>query len=79
MPQCVSVTPEGYLVQSTDSPEQCTGYMVITQDEYQLWYQTVQIDPAEILSVFGICFGWVVLMGYLSYTVKVAKQSIKQA
>lgn len=79
MPQCVDVTPEGYLVVSAESPQQCTGYMVITQNEYQLWYETVQIDPSEVLAVFGIVFGWVIFLGYLSYNVKVARNVVNKA
>lgn len=77
MSQCVTVTAEGYLVQSTESPDQCTGYLLISPSEYQLFVQTVEITPAEVLEVFGIVFGWVVLLGALSYKVKVARNVVK--
>lgn len=79
MSQCVVFNTDGTLTQSTQSVSDCTGYILISPTEYDLMVQTVEITPAEILAVFGIVFGWVVFLGYLSYQVKIGKRTIGKA
>ncbi|MBB1477843.1 hypothetical protein [Shewanella sp. SG41-3] len=79
MSQCVSISSEGFLVQSTQSPDDCTGYILLTPTEYDLALKAIDINPADVLEVFGLVFGWVVFLGFLSYKVKVAKSVIKLA
>ena len=79
MSQCVVFNTDGTLIQSTQSVTDCTGYILISPTEYDLMIQTVEITPAEILAVFGIVFGWVVFLGYLSYQVKIGKRTIGKA
>ena len=79
MSQCVVFNTDGTLIQSTQSVTDCTGYILISPTEYDLMVQSVEIDPLEIATVFGIVFGWVVLLGYLSYQVKVANKTIDLA
>ncbi|QYJ87852.1 hypothetical protein K0I73_09425 [Shewanella mesophila] len=79
MAQCVAFTAEGYLMQSAQSVDDCTGYILVSPTEYNLAVQSIEINPADMLEVFGIVFGWVVFLGYLSYQVKIAKGVIKRA
>lgn len=79
MAQCANFTPEGFLMQSVQSVNTCTGYILVSPTEYNLAVQSIEIDPAEVLEVFGLVFGWVVLLGYLSFQVKLSKGLIKLA
>ena len=78
MSQCVAFTQEGYLVQSTQSVDDCTGYILVSPTEYNLAVQSIEIDPAEVLQVFGLVFGWVVFLSFISYKVKIAKVLINR-
>lgn len=79
MSQCVVFNTDGTLIQSTQSVTDCSGFILISPTEYDLMIQSVEITPSEILSVFGIVFGWVVFLGYLSYQVKIGKRTIGKA
>lgn len=79
MAQCAAFTTEGFLMQSTQSVDDCTGFILVSPTEYRLAVQSIEISPADVLEVFGIVFGWVVFLGYLSFKVKVAKGVIKTA
>lgn len=79
MSQCVVFNTDGTLIQSTQSSTDCTGYILISPTEYDLMIQTVEIDPIEITTVFGIVFGWVVFLAYVSYQVKIANKTIDLA
>lgn len=79
MSQCVGFNSDGYLMQSTQSVEACTGYILVSPTEYNLAIQSIEIDPADVLTTFGIVFGWVIFLGALSYKVKVSKGLIKMS
>jgi hypothetical protein len=79
MAQCTFFNAEGFLVQSTQSVNDCTGHILVSPTEYNLMVQSVEINPADVTAVFGIAFGWVVLLGALSYKVKIAKQTINKS
>ncbi|MFA7254441.1 MAG: hypothetical protein WC107_07905 [Patescibacteria group bacterium] len=79
MAQCTFFNAEGFLVQSTQSVNDCTGHILVSPTEYNLMVQSVEINPADVTAVFGITFGWVVLLGALSYKVKIAKQTINKS
>lgn len=79
MAQCTFFNADGFLVQSTQSVNDCTGHILVSPTEYNLMVQSVEIDPSEVSAVFGITFGWVVLLGALSYKIKVAKRTVSKA
>lgn len=79
MAQCTFFNAEGFLVQSTQSVNDCTGHILVSPTEYNLMVQSVEISPSEVSAVFGITFGWVVLLGALSYKIKVAKRTVSKA
>ncbi len=79
MAQCAEITPEGFLKQSVQSVDTCTGFILVSPTEYNLAVQSIEIDPVEVLEVFGLVFGWVVFLGYLSFQVKLSKGLIKLA
>lgn len=79
MAQCTFFNADGFLVQSTQSVNDCTGHILVSPTEYNLMVQSVEISPSEVSAVFGITFGWVVLLGALSYKIKVAKRTVSKA
>jgi hypothetical protein len=77
MAQCVNSNPEGFIVLQAQSVDECTGYILVSPTEYSLAVQSIEITSSELLEVFGIVFGWVILLGAISYYVKVATKLIK--
>lgn len=75
--KCVTITSKGVVKASNQSVESCKGYLLVSPSDYQLMIQTVNIDPVEISSVFSIVFGWVVLMSYVSFKVKIGKRMVR--
>lgn len=79
MSQCVLISSEGFVQQSTMSADSCTGFILISPDEYALAASSIEIDPAQATTVFGIAFGWVVMLGAIAYQIKVAKNTVRKA
>ena len=79
MAQCTFFNADGFLVQSTQSVDDCTGHILVSPTEYNLMVQSVEITPTQISSVFGTVFGWVIFLGYLSYKVKIASKIVGKA
>ena len=75
--KCVTITSDGVVRASNKSVASCDGYILVSQSDYQLMIKTVNIDPVEIASVFSIVFGWVVLMSYVSFKVKIGKRMVR--
>lgn len=79
MSQCVLINAEGLIQQSTQSPDDCTGFILISPDEYALAASSVEVDPVQMTTVFGIVFGWVIFLGAIAYQIRVATRTIKSA
>lgn len=79
MAVCTLVDEAGYVRQSVQSVEECTGYILVSPSEYHATVDTFAPTSAGITSAFLWGFGSVVVVGYLSaYAVGVAKQVINK-
>lgn len=76
MASCVEVSSENYLVVSTASIPECSSYVVMTSDEYQL--NSFQFDATEISGVFLLSFGLVLLSYKTAWLVGVVKNVLNQ-
>lgn len=76
---CVNISQEG-VISHVDVPlHDCTAFVLVSVDEHSWLTQSVNIEPAEVLEVFGITFGWVVFLSAIAFKVRVARRSIKLA
>ncbi len=76
---CVEITQEG-VIRDADTPvDQCSSFVLVSADQHAFLTQTMEITSAEILEVFGISFGWVVLLSSIAYKIRVTKRVIKTA
>jgi len=79
MASCVGFDLDGVLRMLDDSVSECQGFILMSATEYNIAFQTLDITASQITTVFSIAFGWVILLGGLSYKIKVANSTIKQA
>lgn len=79
MSVCTLVDESGYVRQSVQSVEECTGYVLVSPSEYHATANTFAPTSSGVASAFMWGFGAVVVVGYLSaYAVGVAKQVINK-
>jgi hypothetical protein len=77
MAVCTLVDESGYVRQSVQSVEECTGYILVSPSEYHATVDTFAPTSEGIATAFSWGFGSVVVIGYLSaYAVGVAKRLI---
>jgi hypothetical protein len=79
MSSCVTFDTNGFLVQSTSSPDECQSYILISPLEHDLMVQTVDINPDEILSIFTLSFVAVITLSALAFKVDVFKNIITRS
>lgn len=79
MALCVIANPDGSLTSSPVTVEDCSGYVLVDSNEYQLMLQTYDITPLHIAQAFTWGFGTYISFWFLSYVIKNARKTIKAA
>lgn len=74
MANCVEVTSEGFLYQSSSSLSECSSMVILTIDEYK--ETQVELNPSDIGSLFFFSFGLVLLSYKSAWVVGVIKNLI---
>ena len=78
MPACAQPNHQGFLHVANMDIESCTGYVMVTLEEYNLLMDYTQVTPIEAAEYFGMGFSLVFVFGYLmTLGVKVAKNVIE--
>ena len=77
MAQCFFLDTDGLLKQSTQSVEECTGYVLISPTEYVGFYDTVGLNPEDALIAFAWGAGSIVTAWALSIPIKYGLRLIK--
>ncbi|KGJ86861.1 hypothetical protein [Colwellia psychrerythraea] len=78
MALCVIANPDGSLVSSPVSVNDCSGYVLVDSNEYLLMLQTYAITPLEIAQSFTWGFGTYISFWFMGYAIKNARKTIKQ-
>ena len=78
MASCASFDIDGVLRMLDDSVCECQGFILMSATEYRIAFQTLDITAGQITTVFSTVFGWVILLGALSYKIKVAKLTVRK-
>jgi hypothetical protein len=76
--QCIYLNADGTLTATTETLEQCTGYVLVPSHEAASYVDSVQITALEIGESFTWGFGLVLTLGYISYKVKLSRQLINK-
>lgn len=78
MALCVAVNSNDTLQATTISPADCTSYVLVDANEYQLMLQTVDITPLSIAESFGWGFATYISFWWFGFVIKNAKMVIKK-
>lgn len=76
---CVLPDENNFLVATTTSTDDCSSYVLVDSNEYQLMIQTYDITPLDIAESFTWGFGTFISFWFLSYVIKNARMVIKKA
>lgn len=69
----------GYLMQTSDSLDACTGYVLSTATEYASYFDAFSLDAEQITYAIGFGFGVVAFAYFLGYPIGIAKKMINKA
>lgn len=75
--QCIYLNADGTLSATSETLEQCSGYVLVPAHDAAAYVNSIQITALDISSAFTWGFGLVVGFGFLSYKVKIARTAIK--
>lgn len=75
--QCIYLNADGTLTATSETPEQCTGYVLVSAADAQAFSVSTQINALDITEAFTWGFGSIFLLAFLSYKVKVGLRVIK--
>ena len=76
--QCIYLNADGTLTATSETLEQCTGYVLVPSHEAAAYVDSVQITATDVLSSFTWGFGLVITLGFISYKVKLSRQLINK-
>ena len=67
--QCIYLNADGTLTPTTQTLEECTGYVLVPSHEAASYVNSIQITALEIGESFTWGFGLIIFFGFLSYKV----------
>jgi hypothetical protein len=76
--QCIYLNADGTLTPTTQTLEECTGYVLVPSHEAASYVNSVQITALEVGESFIWGFGLIVFFGFLSFKVKAARMVINK-
>lgn len=75
--QCIYLNADGTLSPTSETLEQCTGFVLVPSHDAASYVESIQITALEVGESFTWGFGLIIFFGFLSYKAKVAKGVIK--
>lgn len=76
--QCIYLNADGTLSPTSETLEQCSGYVLVPSHDAAAYVESIQITALDVAESFTWGFGLMIFFGFLSYKAKVAKMVIKQ-
>jgi len=76
--QCIYLNADGTLSPTTETLEQCTGYVLVPSHEAASYVNSIQITALEVGSAFTWAFALIITLGFLSFKVKAARMFINK-
>ncbi len=68
----------GYLVQVGESVQDCTGYILVTADEYASYFEVFNITPSEIATAITFGFSVVITAYFSAYPIGLVKKMLNK-
>lgn len=76
--QCIYLNADGTLSPTSETLEQCSGYVLVPSHDAASYVNSIQITTTDVLSSFTWGFGLVISLGFISYKVKLSRQLINK-
>lgn len=76
--QCIYLNADGTLSPTSETLEQCTGYVLVPSHDASAYVNSIQITALDVGESFTWGFGLIIFFGFLSYKVKIARMVINQ-
>jgi hypothetical protein len=76
--QCIYLNADGTLSATSETLEQCSGYVLVPANEALNYVNSIQITAFEISEAFTWGFGLVIFFGFLSFKIKAARMVINK-
>ena len=76
--QCIYLNANGTLTPTSETLEQCSGYVLVPSHEAASYVESIQITALEVGGTFTWAFGLIITFGFLSYKAKAAKLVINK-
>ncbi len=76
--QCIYLNADGTLSPTTETLEQCSGFVLVPSHDAASYVDSIQITALEISESFTWGFGLIIFFGFLSYKAKAAKMVINK-
>jgi hypothetical protein len=76
--QCIYLNADGTLSPTTETLEQCSGFVLVPSHDAASYIDSIQITALEISESFTWGFGLIIFFGFLSYKAKAAKMVINK-
>lgn len=71
--QCIYLNADGTLTPTTETTEECTGYVLVPSSDAASYINSIQITALDVAESFTWGFGLVIFFAFLSYKIKVAR------
>ena len=76
--QCIYLNSDGTLMPTTETLEQCQGFVLVPSHEAASYVASIEITALDIGASFTWAFGLIITFGFLSYKAKAAKLVINK-
>lgn len=76
--QCIYLNTDGTILPTTQTLEECTGYVLVPSSDADAYIKSIQITALDVGESFTWGFGLIIFFGFLSYKVKVARMVINK-
>ena len=76
--QCIYLNADGTLTPTSETLEQCSGYVLVPSHDASSYVESIQITALEVGGAFTWAFGLIITFGFLSYKAKAAKLVINK-
>lgn len=76
--QCIYLNADGTLSPTSETLEQCSGYVLVPSHDAAAYVESIQITALEIGGAFTWAFGLIITLGFLSFKVKAARMVINK-
>lgn len=76
--QCAIPQPDGTLIFTTDTANDCTAYWLLPSADYAAYLTAVEITALDITTAFTWGFGTIVFFSFLAFKVQIGTALVRK-